>query len=45
MKELAELALDEPSIGTQLCLMELFFEGSDETSLDEWKRLKELLEE
>ena len=45
MKELAELALDEPSIGTQLCLMELFFKGSDETSLDEWTRLKELLEE
>lgn len=45
MKELAEMAFDEPSIGTQLCLMELFFNGTDEMSIDEWKRLKELLEE
>lgn len=45
MKELAEMAFEEPSIGTQLCLMELFFKGTDEMSLDEWKRLKELLDE
>ena len=43
MKELAEMAYDEPSVGTQLCLMELFLKGY-ETSDEEWKRLKELLE-
>ncbi len=45
MMELAEMAFDEPSIGTQLCLMGLFFKGTDETSLEEWRRLQELLEE
>lgn len=45
MRELGELAVDEPSIGTQLCLMGLYFNGAEENCLDEWKRLKELLEE
>ena len=43
MVKLAEMAYDEPSVGTQLCLMELFLKGY-ETSDEEWKRLKELLE-
>lgn len=43
MMELAEMAFDEPSVGTQLCLMKLFFDGND-SSIEEWKQLNELLE-
>ena len=45
MTKLAEMAFDEPSVGTQLCLMSLFFKGTDENSSEEWKRLQELLKE
>ena len=40
MTELAELAIHEPSIGTQLCLMALFFKGAESLKKD----LEELCE-
>ena len=43
MKELAELAYGEPSVGTQLCLMGLFLKGAESPN-DDLERLEELYE-